>query len=292
MKTRLGILGLALALVASAADDAKNQDAAPGTSFRVPYKLTNTNHYLVRVRVNGKGPFNFLVDTGAPALYVGTEAAKAIGLEAAKDSFWTPDRPPRTRRRRLALEPQGPGRGPVPAHRHERSGAPRRPDRRHPRLHRPGEVPDGVRPRRSDRMVWTRLDYNPKEPFVPAGNPNDRMPAEVQMMNAMGPAMKLAAVFVGKQAEDMRLPRGSLGIGLAEEPKGELLVASILAGSPAEKAGLKVGDRILKLAGKEIDSSKSAHAAVASLKVGDRVEATVRREGNEMTIELTAAEGF
>jgi predicted aspartyl protease len=55
----------------------------------VPYRLTQTNHYLVRVRINGKGPFNFLVDTGAPALYVGTEIAAKIGLEPSKTSFWT-----------------------------------------------------------------------------------------------------------------------------------------------------------------------------------------------------------
>ena len=257
MKTRLAILGLTLALVASAADDAKNQDSAPGTSFRVPYKLTNTNHYLVRVRVNGKGPFNFLVDTGAPALYVGTEAAKAIGLEAAKDSFWTPiDR----------LELEG---GASLSNLKARVEDPFQLTGMNA-LGLPGARIDGILgftvlakfrmefDPTKDRMVWTRLDYNPKEPFVPAGNPNDRMPAEVKMMNAMGPAMKLAAVFIGKQAEDIKLPRGSLGIGFAEEePKGEVLVSSVLAGSPAEKAGLKVGDRILKLSGKEISTRRS-----------------------------------
>ena len=35
-----------------------------GQSFQVPYRLTDTNHFLVRARVNGKGPFNFLVDSG------------------------------------------------------------------------------------------------------------------------------------------------------------------------------------------------------------------------------------
>ena len=48
--------------------------------FQVPYRLTDTNHFLVRVRLNGKGPFNFLVDSGAPALFIATETAKKIGL--------------------------------------------------------------------------------------------------------------------------------------------------------------------------------------------------------------------
>src|SRR4051812_28168678 len=76
---RLAGLGLALALVASAPD--AGRDPAIGRSYQIPYRLTETNHALVRVRIDGKGPFNFLVDTGAPALYVGTEAARKAGLE-------------------------------------------------------------------------------------------------------------------------------------------------------------------------------------------------------------------
>ena len=49
------------------------RDPQIGRSFRVPYRLTETNHFLVRVRINGKGPFNFLVDSGAPELFVATE---------------------------------------------------------------------------------------------------------------------------------------------------------------------------------------------------------------------------
>ena len=57
-------------------------DPQIGRSFQIPYRLTDTNHFLVRVRLNGKGPFNFLVDSGAPSLYIATETAKKIGLEA------------------------------------------------------------------------------------------------------------------------------------------------------------------------------------------------------------------
>ena len=60
-----------------------------GQAFQVPYRLTDTNHFLVRVRINGKGPFNFLVDSGAPALYIATETATKVGLKPAKGEFWT-----------------------------------------------------------------------------------------------------------------------------------------------------------------------------------------------------------
>src|SRR5580658_10123940 len=66
------------------------QDAQISRSFQVPYRLTDTNHFLVRARINGKGPFNFLVDSGAPAFFIATETAKKIGLKPAVDDFWTP----------------------------------------------------------------------------------------------------------------------------------------------------------------------------------------------------------
>ena len=64
-------------------------DPQIGQSFQVLYRLTDTNHFLVRVRINGKGPFNFLVDSGAPALYVATETAAKVGLKPVKGKFWT-----------------------------------------------------------------------------------------------------------------------------------------------------------------------------------------------------------
>src|SRR6202042_583413 len=94
MNRRLWQLGLALTLAslspAPALAEGKDKDPAIGKAYEIPYRLTDTNHFLVRVRINGKGPFNFLVDSGAPALYIATETAKKIGLKPDPDEFWTP----------------------------------------------------------------------------------------------------------------------------------------------------------------------------------------------------------
>ena len=45
----------------------------------VPFKLTDTQHVMVRVKINGKGPFNFIVDTGAPIMFVATPVGKKAG---------------------------------------------------------------------------------------------------------------------------------------------------------------------------------------------------------------------
>src|SRR5438270_7903783 len=61
-------------------------------SYEVPYRLTAVKHILVRAKINGKGPFNFILDTGAPALVVSTAVGKKLNLEADKGGWATLDR--------------------------------------------------------------------------------------------------------------------------------------------------------------------------------------------------------
>ncbi len=53
-----------------------------GKTYNIPYKLTDTLHVLVRAKINGKGPYNFIVDTGAPVLFVSKGVGKKLGLKA------------------------------------------------------------------------------------------------------------------------------------------------------------------------------------------------------------------
>jgi len=283
-------LGLALVLVAiSLAPDDPDHAKAPdvGTAYKVPYRLTLTNHYLVRVKIDGKGPFNFLVDTGAPYLFVSTEAAKKIGLEAApKGEYWT-------KLDRLDLE----------------GGATLKDVKARVEdpfqlvgmnaLGLPGASIDGILgftvlarfkmefDPTTDRMTWTRLDYEPKEPFIPR-NANLTPLPEVQAMNAMGPMMKLMAVFVGKQPEDVLHPQGLLGIEVDEHLK----VVAVLPDSPASKAGVRVGDVLVKIKDKDLSARSAAHEAIALIRPGDRVALSIDRAGQIIEMTLTASEGL
>src|SRR5258708_1393928 len=161
----LGLIALLMAVTALTAL-AFERDAAVGTSYQVPYQLTQTNHYLVRVRINGKGPFNFLVDTGAPSLYIGTEAARKVGLTPSKTDYWT-------NVARLDLE-GGATLNNVKA----RIDDPFQLTGMNA-LGLPGASIDGIlgfsilaRFRMEfdptkDRMIWTRLDYVPNDPEIP-----------------------------------------------------------------------------------------------------------------------------
>ena len=286
---RLTRLGLLLALLALAPD--AGHDPNVGRSYRVPYRLTETNHALVRARINGKGPFNFLVDTGAPALYVGTEAAKKAGLVAAKDSFWTTvDR----------LDFEG---GPTLAAQQARVEDPFQLIGMNA-LGLPGASIDGIlgysalaRFRieldpTSDRMTWTRLDYDPMLPEAPNRAPGEGLPAEAQAMNTLGPLAKLAAMMVGKQPEDQLHPRGFLGLELGAGNDVGVAVSRVLDGSPAAAAGVRPGDRLLTLAGRPVTDAAAARLAVAEARPGDRIPARVRRGAEELDLDLTAGDGL
>ncbi|MDE2508579.1 MAG: PDZ domain-containing protein [Planctomycetota bacterium] len=263
-----------------------------GTSYEVPYRLTETNHFLVRLRINGKGPFNFLVDTGAPALFVSTETAKKIGVEPAKEDFWTPiDH----------LEFEG---GPQLDHVKARVEDPFQLVGMNA-LGLPGATIDGILgytilarfritldPTR-DRMKWTRLDFAPVEPFIPKRVQGGQPPAEMQAMNALGPVAKFAAMIVGKQPEEKLRPRGLIGIEFSESD-GCLTVMKVLPDSPAAKAGVKAGDRLLGIAQSTVASVEAARRAMAGTGLGDRVQLRVRHSGatEEVELTVTTAKGF
>ena len=103
-----------------------------------------------------------------------------------------------------------------------------------------------------DRMVWTRLDFEPPDPPAPRKRDAGPPPAELQLMNALGPLTKAAAFLTGgKQPEERLHPRGFLGMEL-EEKNGSVRVSRVLAGSPASQAGIAPGDQLIKLLGKTI----------------------------------------
>ena len=288
-------VGLALMLVSGsltvglAQDDAHKPDPEVGKSYRIPYRMTDTNHFLVRVRIDGKGPFNFLIDTGAPALYVGTEAAAKIGIKVDPQEFFTPIGP---------LDIEGGAR---------LTGMKARVEDIFQMvgmnaLGLPGASIDGIMgftalarfkiqiDPTQDRMVWTRLDFEPRNPFVPR-NAAKQASAERKAMNALGPLAKMAAMLVGKQPEDQLHPRGFLGIELVEAD-GALKVSGVLSDSPALKAEVKPGDRIQKVMGKSIKTLKEARAALAEVKPGEKVAVILQRDGKDIDLSLSAGEGF
>ena len=63
-------------------------------------------------------------------------------------------------------------------------------------------------------------------------------------------------------------------------------VASIISGSPAEKAGVKEKDVITKIDGQAIDENHSLTSLLGSHAVGDKVTLTINRDGKEQSADV------
>ena len=64
-------------------------------------------------------------------------------------------------------------------------------------------------------------------------------------------------------------------------------VGSVAAGSPAASAGLKAGDVVTAIDGKQLTGSSDLVAAIAGRGPGDRIDLTVRRGSNTLTLTAT-----
>ncbi len=76
------------------------------------------------------------------------------------------------------------------------------------------------------------------------------------------------------------------GLGL-DRPQG-VLVTDVFESSPAAKAGLKVGDLILKVNSNEVDSPEAFGYRFATIVIGSEVDLTILRQGKRYTVSLTA----
>jgi S1-C subfamily serine protease len=65
-----------------------------------------------------------------------------------------------------------------------------------------------------------------------------------------------------------------------------ILIARVRDSSAAAKAGFKVNDRLVEIAGKQVQGMQAVASALGQLKPGDTVEMTVRRDGKSETVKV------
>ncbi len=111
--------------------------------------------------------------------------------------------------------------------------------------------------------------------------------------------INLARWVMEQILENGRVIRGWLGVVIQEITpdiseaigvKEGIIIAQVLKGSPADKAGLKVGDIIIEVNGKKIDRVRDLQLTIMRTKPGTKVELTVVRDGKKKRIRVEIGE--
>jgi S1-C subfamily serine protease len=77
-------------------------------------------------------------------------------------------------------------------------------------------------------------------------------------------------------------------IGVGKE-EGIIKVIVVINNSPAEKAGLKTGDRLVRINDVKPANIASAVRVIRSLKPGKKVKLLIERDGKEKTLDIVPA---
>jgi serine protease Do len=157
-----------------------------------------------------------------------------------------------------------------------------------------------------DDFIQTDASINPGN----SGGPLFNMQGEIVGINTaiisggqgIGFAIPVntAKPLIPQLVEKGKVTRGYLGVNiqtvtpeLAEALKlGDVrgtLVADVVSGGPAEKAGIKRGDIIVGFEGKPVRDSHELPVLVAATPVGNEVVVTIMREGNEQQVRAKIA---
>jgi hypothetical protein len=253
--------------------------------------LTETNHILVRLKINGQGPFNFIMDTGAPTMYVRIPVGKKLGLKPTTRGFATLDQ----------LEIEGGAKlsgvqcvvqTPYQIEGMNAIGA-------------SGVELDGLLgysvlakfrlqiDLSKDRMIWTPLNFNPP-PLVSGRRAANVAPGEVdqdeEKLESTGGLLKILGPLI-KPADVPPQYRGLLGIELAETG-GVVSVLSVLGNSPADKAGISRGDLLTFVNGRTVKSIADAQSAMQNTTSGQAVHVVVQHEDAQFSLKITCGDGL
>jgi serine protease Do len=114
------------------------------------------------------------------------------------------------------------------------------------------------------------------------------------------PSKTVVEVYNQLTGPEHRVSRGSIGImfDAVENPAitrvygsgSGVTISSVVAGSPADQAGLKVGDTITTIDGKKVSKGTELVNDIASRKAGSKAQLGFLRNGKEQTASVTIAD--
>jgi hypothetical protein len=252
--------------------------APPEAAAVVPFELLESNHMLVRAKINGKGPYQFIFDLGSPIVLLNNRVAEDSGAikPDAPRSFLFGARG-EAEADELQLGDLKAKNVPVIVMDHPAlkviSRAFKRPI-------------DGIVGYTFFARYKTTIDYQSlKMTFTPV---------QFEVRNLMQELPN--RLFGPKVARERVLAPGGLwGLkvqGPTDPSAGGVTVAEVLADSPAAAAGMRKGDVLLSIDGRWTTSVSDTFSAASTVPAGRAVPVVVERSGQEITILVRPAEGI
>ena len=277
---------LVASLLTFAIDGGLQAQAVPEAKpVKVPFKLLPSRHMLIEVEINGKGPYKLIFDTGAPLNIVTSRLGKATGISKGgggglaglltgglnQVEIATMTLGDVTAKKVAAVVMDHPTVKAISDAFAEEHG-----------------TIDGIVGFPFFARFATTVDYQKKELSL--------SPREYKPGNYIEDLTK-SLTEAGENAGQAKVvgPAGLWGFALkklkADDEPG-VTVGEVYEGTPAAKAGLKVGDRVLTIDGRWSDSLGDAHVAVSLVKPGRKADVTLTRDGKPLTISITPIVGY
>ncbi len=281
MKRSIRLLAIVAFLVPAAvhAQDGVKKD--PPKKFVVPFELIKTQHMVVKVKVNGEGPYRLVFDTGAPDSLISNKVAKEANVfpkDFKKPAFALFGSMGQMKIKELEL-------GDLKAENVSTMVLD------HPTVQAIAKFVgpiEGILGFTFYARYKMSIDYEKKEITF---EPGEYVPGNV--MDAL--MKKMMASESVRKAPQILAPAGVLGIRVEKAKDDEeagVTVKEVLSDSPAFAAGFKAGDRLLTLDGRWTDSIADCYIAAGQIRLGMAIQAQVQRGGRKVILEITVRAGL
>ena len=278
----LTVLGLTLTISSPAADQpaVKPIEKAVAKPIVIPFELLKSGHMAVMVKVNGKGPYRVIFDTGAPVNLFNNKLAKEADLlrDVPKSSLPFLGTIAEVKVKELQVGDEKAASQPAIVMDHplvelmsKKLGA----------LYGIVGFPFFAR-------YTMTIDYQAQTLTLV---PNGYKPANV--MKSLEATM-IQMIAGGSPAEKVLSPAAQWGLTArkTDDDKAGIVVKEVLAGSAAAEAGLKPGDRLLTVDGRWTDSLPDLYEVAGHIKPGVRVPVKLQRDGKEMELQIKPRAGL
>jgi len=261
------------------------QAAEQAKPVKVPFILMPTGHFLVSVKINNKGPYKLIFDTGAPTMLITNRIAKEAGVIDKKGGapLFSPfGGMASMKAKSFEIGPLKAEDVPMMVLDHPTVAAF---SDYYKKDH--GSI-DGIVGFPFFARYKMSVDYQAKELTM---TPNGYKPGDV--MESMMKMLLGGAEGNGKPK--VAGAAGQWGIEVDKDANDEdagVTIKNVMPGGSAEKAGLKTGDRLLTIDGRWTDTIADTYRAAGYAKPGTAAPIVIKRDGKELKLSVTPANGL